>query len=168
MVALIDMLDEKIKELDRELRKIYERTPEIRLLTTIPGVGIYAACLIFAEIGDVRRFTSAEKLCAYAGLVPSTHQSGTRVKHGPITKEGSKYLRWILTECTKVHVARFDTNLTEFYRRVAKRRGKQKAIIVAARKLTKIIYWMLINNECFKSWRETSVRSTAGKPRGSD
>ena len=113
-------------------------------------MGVYSACLIYAEIGDIKRFPHSEKLCSYAGLVPSTHQSGVYTKHGRITKEGSRYLRWILTECVQIHVSRYDTQLTRFYRRLVKRVGKQKAVIATARKLTKIIYWMLKNKEPFK------------------
>ena len=76
-------------------RKIYEKNDELKILTSIPGVGVYSACLIYAEIGDIKRFSHSEKLCSYAGLVPSTHQSGVYTKHGRITKEGSRYLRWI-------------------------------------------------------------------------
>jgi len=71
-------------------------------------------------------------------------------RHGKITKEGSRYLRWVLTECVQIHVSRYDTQLTRFYRRLVKRVGKQKAVIATARKLTKIIYWMLKNKEPFK------------------
>jgi transposase len=58
--------------------------------------------LIVSEMGDIHRFPSAKKLCSYAGLVPRVHSSGGKTRHGPSTKQGSKWLRWILVE-TSVH-----------------------------------------------------------------
>jgi len=87
---------------------------------------------------------------AGAGLVPSTHQSGNHAYHGSITKEGSRYLRWILVECTQIHVAKFDTRVTRFHNRLKYRVGEQKAVVASARKLCKIIFWMLTCKEGFK------------------
>ncbi len=60
---------------------------ETMLLTTIPGIGYFSALLIYAEIGDIKRFPNSKKLCSYAGLVPSIRQSGNKVITGKITKE---------------------------------------------------------------------------------
>ena len=116
----------------------------MRLLTTVPGIGYYSALLIKSEIGDVTRFPSDESLCAYAGLVPSVHASGSHVRHGPITREGSRWLRWIMVECAHSHL-RYETPITNFYHRVAERRGKQIAIVATARKLLSCAYSVLVN-----------------------
>ena len=71
--------------------------PRIALLTTMPGVGVYTATVIVAEIGDVTRFTGPKQLCSFAGLVPSTRSSGAHIRHGRITKEGSPWLRWVMS-----------------------------------------------------------------------
>ncbi|GBC70373.1 hypothetical protein HRbin02_00139 [Candidatus Calditenuaceae archaeon HR02] len=60
---------------------------------TIPGVGLYSALMIKAEIGDIARFPDADHLCSYAGLVPSERSSGGRMRRGGITREGSRWLR---------------------------------------------------------------------------
>lgn len=114
-------------------------------LTTIPGIGIYAALMIVAEIGDIKRFPDSHKLCSYAGLVPSTHSSGGITKHGPITKLGSSHLRWILVQAIRVHVREHkdDTELSHFYYKMLKRKGMAKTTMAAASKLLRIIYWML-------------------------
>ena len=130
----------KLKKIDKTLKEIC--IPNVKLLTSIPGVGNYSAVLIYSEIGDVNRFSHSEKLSSYTGLVPFTHQSSLHTKHGKITKEGSRYLRWVLTEC----VPRYDTQLTRFYRKLVKRVGKQKAVIATARKLTKIRYLRIKNH----------------------
>jgi len=80
---------------------------------TIPGVGYYVALLIKAEIGDVHRFKSGDHLASYAGLVPSTRSSGGVTRHGRITREGSKWLRWALVEAAMVHI-RYDNPFTRF------------------------------------------------------
>jgi transposase len=54
---------------------------DVKLLMTIPGIGYYSALLVKSEIGDVSRFPFGERLCSYAGLVPSTHASGNTVRH---------------------------------------------------------------------------------------
>ncbi len=60
---------------------------ETMLLTSIPGIGFFSALLIYAEIGDIKRFPNSKKLCSYAGLVPSIRQSGNKTITGKITKE---------------------------------------------------------------------------------
>src|SRR5208282_6158466 len=98
----------------------------------IPGVGYYSALLIASEIGDVNRFPDSAHLCSYAGLTPSTHSSGGITYHGRITKTGSGYLRWILTECTRTHIRlNPSSNVTKFYARMLKKKGDAKAIVAA-------------------------------------
>jgi len=101
---------------------------------TIPGVGLYSALMIKAEIGDVSRFPDSERLCSYAGLVPSERSSGGRVRRGRITREGSRWLRWIMVEVAYSHI-RHDTGFTRAYHRIAGRRGRKVAIVALARRL---------------------------------
>ena len=98
-LAVIEVLDEQIKELSVEIRRIAGESQKAKWLMSIPGVGYFSAVAILAEIGDISRFESDEKLCSYAGLVPSTKQSGGKSTHGRITRQGSPILRWVLTEC---------------------------------------------------------------------
>lgn len=73
-------LREQIVEAERHLKAAEERFPEVELLMTVPGIGRLLALTILAEIGEIDRFDSPHKLASYAGLVPSTRQSGsTRV-----------------------------------------------------------------------------------------
>jgi len=118
------------------------------LLNTIPGVGYFNALLLVAEIGDVNRFPDSEKLCSYAGLVLSVRRSGNKTVYGSITKEGSKWIRWALTQAVHVHV-RYDSRLSKFYNRLAVKKGKQVAAVATARKMLKAVYWMLKRKEPF-------------------
>jgi transposase len=90
---MIGALDERIRGVSRELNAKAMESEEAKLLMTIPGVGYFSALAILTEIGDILRFSDPEKLCSYAGLVPSVHQSGTTKYYGHITKQGSKMLR---------------------------------------------------------------------------
>jgi transposase len=68
--------------------------------------------------------------------------------YGSITKEGSKWIRWVLTQAVHVHV-RCDSELSRFYHKLAKRKRKQVAVVATARKMLKVVYWMLKNREEF-------------------
>ena len=107
----------------------------MKLLTTIPGIGYYSALLIKSEIGEIDRFPNGEKLCSYAELAPSIRSLGTHARHGSITKQGSKWLRWIMVEAAISHAAKNDTSISRFYHSLAQRKGKQIATVATARKL---------------------------------
>lgn len=153
-LAMIGLLNQRIKEISDKLKEVAEANDDARLLTTIPGVGYFSALAILAEIGDVTRFGDAEKLCAYAGLVPSVRQSGSVMKQGSITKEGSRMLRWILMECLWAHLVRSEihqSSISSFFFRLASKKGKKVAAIAAARKLLVVMYWMLVRREEFRA-----------------
>ncbi len=88
-----EAINELLKEVSKWIESVVDETEEARLLMSIPGIGYYSALLIVSEIGDIRRFPSARKLCSYAGLVPSVHSSGGRTRYGSMTKQGSRWLR---------------------------------------------------------------------------
>jgi transposase len=148
LLPVLEVLDHQIRAVSALIDRTALGSRDARLLTTLPGIGDYLALLLVAEIGDVHRFPDAERLCAYAGLVPSVRQSGDGTIHGAITKAGSRYLRWGLTQAVHAHV-RHETRLTRFYRRLAQKKGTQVAVIATARKLLKVVYWMLREQETY-------------------
>lgn len=151
-LSIMESLNDEIKKLDKRLKEEGKKFNEVKLLKSIPGVSTFSALVILAEIGDVNRFPDEKKIFSYAGLVPSVHKSGDKVYYGHITKQGSKYLRWILVECARIHVRRCNSRITEFYRKLRKK-GKHEnvALIGAARKLLQTIYYMLKKGESFHS-----------------
>jgi len=101
---------------------------------TIPNIGYYSALLIKSEISNIERFLDGEKLCSYAGLVPSASVSGGHKWYGSITNEGSRWLRWIMVESIHTHL-KYDTSITRAYHAIAARKGTRIAKIAAARRL---------------------------------
>jgi transposase len=143
-ISLIESLDQEIKDVSKKIILLAKENKMAKLLTTIPGIGYYSALFLVSEIDDISRFPDSYHLCSYAGLVPSTHSSGGVTYHGNITKTGSKHLRWIMLECVHAHI-RTDksSNITQFYQRLAKKKGNSKAAVAAASKLLRVVYWIM-------------------------
>jgi transposase len=139
--ALIDSLAEPIASLEHEIRA--QATPDARVeaLTNLYGVGLFTALTLVAEIGDISRFASPRKLCAWAGLTPSVRNSADKVRHGHITKQGPRSVRWVLAEA--VHKAKAKPPYARPYAEIMRRRGKNIAKVAIARKLLARCYWLL-------------------------
>ena len=143
-LRMIESLDSEINDVSRKIKTCVSENDIAKLLMTIPGIGYYSALLIVSEIGDITRFPDSHHLCSYAGLVPSTHSSGGITYHGSITKTGSRYLRWVMVECVRAHIRNYkNTSITRFYERLAKIKGNSKAVVAAASKLLKVVYWII-------------------------
>ena len=85
-------------------------------------------------------------------MVPSVRQSSAIIHHGRITYQGSKNLRWIIVEALHTHIINDPgSTITSFYKHLAKRKGKSKAIIAASNKLLKAVYWILKENRPYYS-----------------
>jgi transposase len=104
-------------------------------------VGSFTALVILAEVGDIRRFGSARKLAAWAGLTPTVRGSDRVIRHGHISKQGSAWLRWIL--CEAAQTAKRHPDFAASYQAIAKRRGKKIATTAIARKLLTRAYHLL-------------------------
>jgi len=155
-LALLKTLDEQIKTVTVEIAKTACNQEDIRILITLPGIDFYSAMVIASEIGDVKRFPTQWKLVAYAGLAPTQHQSGEYEQRGGITKEGSKWLRWILVQAAQ-HARQHDPRFKTYYDRVAKRRGPQKAIVAVAKEMLVVIWFMLTRREAYRGQNEQLV-----------
>src|SRR5215218_5515882 len=89
-LQVIELLDERIAPLDRELGPLARADRRVCLLSTIPGIGSVLGLTIAAEIGDIARFPGPRKLIGYAGLAPRVKQSGERSRSGELSKAGSR------------------------------------------------------------------------------
>lgn len=160
-LLVLDELERQIKAVNKRIEDSVRDDEEAKLLMTIPGVGYYSALLIRSEIGDINRFPSAKQLCSYAGVIPSTYASGNTVFHGHITKQGSKWLRWIMAEVV-THCVNRPGHLQRFYSKLERRKGKKIAKVAAERKLLEWIYHMLRNGRSYKEMGK--IASAWGKP----
>jgi transposase len=133
-------LETRIEESTALIEKLYGEIPEAQLIRTIPGFGKYFA----VEIADLNRFADAAHLHAYAGVIPSTHNSGDRTHHGKIVRAGNRWLRWAAVEAVWPAI-RADFDLHRFYERLARNKGPNRAKVATARRLLTIIY---------KVWKE--------------
>jgi transposase len=109
------------------------------------------AFTIAAEIGEIERFSSPEKLAGYTGLCPRVNQSGENDRRGPLSKHGPTYLRWALIEAT-MHAPsppRLRLRYQRTKRRLGKQRGAKVAQVDTARRLAHAIWHMLTRNEKF-------------------
>jgi len=142
LLRRFDHFGREIRTIDAELARQADAFPEIEALTTLHGIGDYSALLIVAEIGEVDRFANAKQVGAYAGLTARVHQSGSQCYHGHITKQGSRWLRWILVQAA-MKIVRKDQKLNNFYTRIRKRSGRNVARVAVARKLAEICWLRL-------------------------
>jgi transposase len=104
-------------------------------------VGPVLAAVFVAEIGDIGRFRRAEQLASWAGLTPKHHESDTTVHRGPITKQGSRLVRWAAVEAVQRVPAH--TRLGQVRDRVGQRRGRNIGVVAAARELTELVFYGL-------------------------
>ena len=150
-VVLIDDLERQITESNKRLKEGHADHPYIPLLMSAPGIGWVLAFTIAAEIGEIERFPSPEKLTGYTGLCPRVNQSGDKDRRGPLTKHGPTYLRWALLEAT-MHALKHPAYAQRYQRnksRLGKQRGAKVAQIDIARRLTHAIWHMLSRNQEF-------------------
>jgi len=103
------------------------------------------AAVFVAEIGDIDRFPSADRLCSWAGMTPRHRESDTKVRRGSITKQGSRLLRWAAVEAVSKNHG--DNKIKADYRRIAERRGRNIARVAAARRLLTLVYYGLRDGE---------------------
>ena len=146
MLARIDTVNVDIADIDARIdAEIAPYATAAHRLDQIPGVGHIAACVIIAEIGvDMTRFPTAAHLCSWARFAPGVKESAGRTKGNAASGHGNRYLARVLGEAAVV-AGKTDTFLGERYRRIARRRGKKKAIVAVGRSIL-IIIWHLLSD----------------------
>jgi transposase len=160
---VLDAVRREIRAVSKKVQQLAEEDRDALLLMTITGMGYYSALLTKSEIGDVTRFRSAKQLCSYAGLVPSTYASGNSCFHGHITKQGSRWLRWILIEAA-IHAVKRPGVLRRFYFKVERKKGGQIAKVAAARKLLEWIYHILKDGRTYQEMERIADLLGRGEP----
>jgi transposase len=138
---VMDTLDFEIDVFERLARGRLARDPGYLAVQTIPGIGPILGAVFVAEIGDVHRFATAQKLTCWAGMTPLHRESDTKVHRGRITKQGSGLVRWAAVE--SVQRLSQHTRLGMFRDQVAARRGRNIGVVAAARRQLEFVYFAL-------------------------
>ena len=151
-IQLIRVLDKEIDEVEAAIEEIMNSIQSP--ITTIPGMGLRMGAMILAEVGEFANFESPDKILAYAGLSPSTYESGNLKATGTyahMEKRGSRYLRYAIFNATK-YVCHWDPTFAAY---LAKKRAEGKhynvAISHAAKKLVRVIYSLQKSGQAYRT-----------------
>jgi len=159
LIEQIRSLNSSIKKLDNEISQHGKTLKGHKNLASIKGIGERSATVLLSVIDDVNDFADEDKLAAYFGIVPRVSDSNEVVRHGRITKNGSKIGRTTLVQCT-LSAKRYSPYLRGYYERIKRHRGSGKAIIATARKFLGIIYQTLKNDWIFEDFPKFVIANT--------
>jgi transposase len=148
MLGRVDALSTDIGELEDAIEEMVDPFGDaMERLVEVPGLGVISASAVIAEIGlDMTRFPTAAHLASWARFAPGVKESAGKKKGRGSTGHGNRYLARVLGEAA-VAAARTDTFLGERYRRIARRRGKKKAVVAVGRSILVIIWHLLTDPE---------------------
>jgi len=154
--AEIGELEERIQQLERQLKALCHDLAPVKRLLTIPGIGLLTATALVAFVGEVSRFPSGRRFASYLGLVPREHSSGQRRRLGAITKRGDAYLRTLLIHGARsvLLAAKRQTHpdkLRCWALRLQNRRGHNRATVALANKLARIAWAVWTHDVPFQS-----------------
>jgi transposase len=160
----IAKLDALLNESECQLRKLSNQDrwlKPVKLLLSMPGVGLITAMTVLAELGDIDRFHSRSAVSNYAALVPVVRESnGKRSGHGKLVRGGNRHLRHVLVEAAWRAYERVPA-YQKIFERIAIRRGKSIAIVAVARRMLEDSWTMLKRSESFRYARPASGSSDA-------
>lgn len=140
LISALEQVRDRLAEVTRELyQQLQQETPLLARWMSLPGIGRVIAIGLCCELIDPGRFKNIDHLCSYAGLIPSTRQSGEREDPGRLTRRRNRYLRTLLIEAAWVAI-RKDPAFTEAYLRLRQRMNPQEAIIRMAKKLLRRVW----------------------------
>jgi transposase len=163
LMESVEHLDGQVGRVEERMVDVFEKTPEVERLMTLPGAGFLLATVMAQEVGEIGRFGSAEKLAAYAGTTPRVHASGGKTRYGPLRADVNRYLKWAYVEAANVicmHRHRWPgRHVARLYERMKRAKGHAKAIGAVARHLAEATYWMLVKKEDYKEPKLKAVSS---------
>lgn len=144
----------QIDRLTARLAELSHQEPwasQAMFLMQIPGFGVITTMTVLAAIGDIRRFETPKHLVSYAGLAPGVHQSGTKKRPKPITKEGRKELRWAMVEAAW-RAVRADPFWKRRFDELKRRKHPNDAITVIAHQLLIVVWHVLTRKQPYRHY----------------
>jgi len=153
-LGVIDNLNERIQEIEREIRKELERDGRGEILDSIPGIGEILAYTILGEIGDIKRFVNGRALAAYAGLLPLSNESAEKDFGKKTSKRSNQFLRVAAIEAVTGAIQTSERMKSLHARVKAKNKKKAgKARVAVAREIIELVHLLLTKNEKYREER---------------
>jgi transposase len=150
----LDHVTANLKEIEKQMTENFSPCPQTRWLKSLPGVGEMLAVVIWTEIGAIERFSRAERLASYCGLVSRQDSSGGKIRLGPVRRDVNVYLKWAFVEAANSAVLNAERcgygHIHRLYQRIKSRRGHGKAKVAVARHLSEASFWMLTKGEPYR------------------
>jgi len=155
---LNDLLEElknkniQIKDIEGKIKLLSKKCKGFENLMNMPGIGLINSSALVSAIGDATQFSSARGFAAFLGLVPKHEQSGTKLKSMGISKNGNRYLRTLLIHGARSVVTRYKNTedpLKIFAMKIKEKRGKHKAYVAVAHKMSRIIWAILTKDQAY-------------------
>jgi len=138
----------EIKILDEQIERLVDEIDSP--IMTIPGIAYTLSAMILSEIGDINKFDTPSKLLAFAGLEPSTHQSGNyTATHNTMVKRGSKYLRWALMQAARQVCMRSQAFAAYKAKKLAEGKHFFVALSHVSKKLLRVIFHLLKSGDFY-------------------
>ena len=150
----LDYVCENLKWIEEKMIEVFSPSSETTWLKTLPGVGDILAVVIWTEIGTIERFSRAEQLASYCGLVARENSSGGKIRFGAVRRDVNVYLKWAFVEAANSAVLNAERcgydHISRLYQRIKTRRGHGKAKVAVARHLSEASFWMLKKGEPYR------------------
>ena len=158
-LELLDYIEKQIDQVERWTQESLKDHPGVARLRTIPGIGKTLAALVALEIDDISQFSVADKLCAYAGLVPTTYASGGKVRHGNLLPSCNRWLRWAYVEAAWI-AQRTSPYCHAYFERIKRRKGANCANTALARRLCEITWHCLMEKRSYEERNPVRTEKT--------
>jgi transposase len=162
---VLDQLDhvcENLQWIEEKMIEVFAPCPQTLWLKSLPGVGDILAVVIWTEIGTIERFSRAEQLASYCGLVARENSSGGKFRFGPVRRDVNVYLKWAFVEAANSSVLNRERcgydHISRLYERIKARRGHGKAKVAVARHLSEASFWMLKKGEPYREPMSSTQR----------
>jgi transposase len=146
------VLTAEVGAIDKRIQAWHRSCEQSRRLEEIPGIGPIVATALVAEIGDWKAFRSGRNLAAWIGLVPKQHSTGGKDRLGSITKQGNRYLRWLLVAGAMAVIRYAHQHGTKrlWLTRIMARRPIKVAAVAVANKIARMAWAIMVHSERYK------------------
>ena len=143
-------LKERIEGIDEEIGQRFFARPEARILTSLPGMGPILGAEFLVAVGDISAFESADRLAAYAGLVPAARDSGKRVGNNKRMRGGNKVLKRVFYQSAFASLRSAPESRVFYDRKRAEGKRHTQALIALARRRVNVVWAMLRDGTMFE------------------